>query len=137
MKNKVRLIEGFSLLTKQQIFDISAKHVLANGKPSVVLSDAGKYNGCVYTGIGCAAAPFILPEDREVARGSWYTVSNDADNKHEHLLIQEMQNCHDNASIAGERGEDCLSLNFIEEYKKRMLVVASANGLNTSVLNKS
>lgn len=138
MSSRIRLIDGFSSLTKQQMFDISAKHVLGNGKPGVLFDKDGRYNGCVYSGIGCAAAPFIHPDDRGIAYGGWYSVANTADNWHEQHFIGELQRCHDNAANdcivpGGTVNNDKFLIDFIA-YMGRL---ANRYALSTEVLNKA
>ena len=117
-------IEGFESLTKQQMFDMSAKHVLANGRRS---TDAG---GCVYSGIGCAAAPFIKPEDREAADSAeagstWpFLCSANLVPGHNSGLVAAMQRCHDSADSNG----------FVKDFKKRMREVAEWYNLSADVL---
>jgi hypothetical protein len=125
---KIRLIEGFSSLTKQQLFDISAKHVLGNGKPGI---NAG--GTCVYDGIGCAAAPFIVEEDRASAYGTWFSVAEAAKNEHEQDFVRKLQRCHDDAHMNTFGTGD----SFIKAFDKKMRVLANEYGLNTEVLDKA
>lgn len=125
---KIRLIDGFNSLTKQQIFDISAKHVLGNGKPGINLSGS-----CVYGGIGCAAAPFIAKEDREDASGTWYTVAKLAGEYHEQDFIRELQSNHDGAYTFTYNNP----ADFIEDFKKRMRLTAAQFRLSEEVLDKN
>ena len=117
-------IDGFESLTKQQMFDMSAKHVLANGRRST------NDGGCVYSGIGCAAAPFIKLEyredaDRAEAGSSWpFLCSADFVPGHNSGLVTAMQKCHDSADSNG----------FVEDFKKRMLEVAKWYNLSADVL---
>ena len=117
-------IEGFESLTKQQMFDMSAKYVLANGRRST------NDGGCIYSGIGCAAAPFIKPEyredaDRAEAGSSWsFLCSADLVPGHNSGLVSAMQQCHDSA------GSAC----FVGDFKKRMLEVAKWFNLSADVL---
>ena len=120
-------IEGFESLTKQQMFDMSAKHVLANGRRST------NDGGCVYSGIGCAAAPFIKPEyredaDRVEAGSSWpFLCSANLVPGHNSGLVTAIQKCHDSA------GSAC----FVGDIKKRMLEVAEWYNLSADVLKTS
>ena len=117
-------IDGFESLTKQQMFDMSAKHVLANGRRST------NDGGCVYSGIGCAAAPFIKLEyredaDRAEAGSSWpFLCSADFVPGHNSGLVTAMQKCHDSADSNG----------FVEDFKKRMREVAKWYNLSADVL---
>lgn len=136
---KIAFIEGFSLLTKQQIFDMAAKHVLSNGAPAVSL-DNGDYNGCTYGGIGCAASPFIVPEAREIASGSWPNVAYKAHNHHEKEFITAVQRCHDGAAKGAGNALGYKykpNPDFVSEFKAGMLSLANTYGLSAAVLNKS
>lgn len=102
------LIDGFAKLTPQQCFDISLAHVRKNGKPSVALYVDGGLKGCVYSGIGCAAAPFLTESARKTIVGSWYGVAAKASSAGEPGrinvdLIQDLQTCHDNAEMAARK----------------------------------
>ena len=89
-------------LTEREVIERSVRHVLKNGKPSVGLfkpPDAEAYVSCSYDGIGCAAAPFLIPEHRKDAdslKVNWpallkYEVVNGAHCE----LIHKLQCCHD------------------------------------------
>lgn len=128
------LIDGFAKLTPQQCFDISLAHVRKNGKPSVKLSSDGSFYGCVYSGIGCAAAPFITKSARKTIAGSWWGVAAKASEVgepgHSNVdLIQALQGCHDNAEMFARRRGGSFMAHFEEamenladqyklEYKK-------------------
>lgn len=131
------VIPGFESLTKQQIFDMAAKHVLKNGEPSV---NSGGY--CSYAGIGCAAAPFLTPTARERLVGSWGSLlsergrGNDTVPYHEHILISQTQECHDSLAT-GLYGHTLVGEEFIQEFKVHMRHVATSHGLNTFVLDET
>lgn len=111
----------FADLPPQAVFDTAAKHVLANGAKSEV-------NGrCQYSGIGCAAAPFILPEKRDLADlvGPWF------------MLVQLMYVPHQHDELMGEitRAHDSVFQEpFIPRWKYRMRRVATNFGLSHEVL---
>jgi hypothetical protein len=115
-------------MTPQEVFDKAARHVLANGEPSV-----DPTGSCVYSGIGCAAAPFIKPEFREEAAGSWYSLHLPSQGKWEHShrpdahveLIGHLQGAHDHSANLPA---------FISEFKKEMVKVAERYSLSTAVL---
>jgi hypothetical protein len=138
----IALIAGFASMSKQQLFDMAAKHVLANGKPSVEVQSDG-YGVCCYSGIGCAAAPFIAPEWRNYSRGGWSHVAYEANCDHEKFFIKELQKCHDGAAGASTRNHSTLQYtwienpDFIEDYKTAMRQVAADYKLNTEVLDKN
>lgn len=112
-------IEGFESLTKQQLFDISLSHIRTTREQSM--------NGtvtCTYQGKGCAAAPFIRPDQRAAAdRGCgvrtsspWEVLAMDDGlvPQHEWKFVQQLQSCHD---LAGQ-------YNFMLSYERRMEALA-------------
>lgn len=119
------VIEGFENLTKQQLFDMAAAHVLKNGRPSMI------GGACSYMGIGCAAAPFLTDSARKVLVGSWTGLVGDRKvPEHEEILIQRLQDCHD-----GFAGDKC-HVQFITLYKRAMREVAKQFNLDPSILEK-
>ena len=130
MKPEDNVIPGFEKLSKQELFDMAAAHVLKNGKASM-------WGGsCSYKGIGCAAAPFLTPERREGNPGSWLTLSRREEvPQHEATFIQDLQLCHDAPAAeqrdAGGRYDDKW---FIEQYKMKMKLLAKANNLSPAIL---
>lgn len=118
-------IPGFVKLSRQEIFDISAKHILSTKTKSV---DGGT---CMYSGTGCAAAPFILPEhradcDKQGDATSWSgLVSARLVPRHEAGLVQRLQSCHDSAP-SGDA--------FMAGWRQRMLDLAKYAGLSDQVL---
>lgn len=123
-------IPGFENLSRQEIFNISVRHVLANGKKS--MND----QQCVYSGIGCAAAPFIREEERQASDGrcssmvggsNWANLRSGGYVPDHHVeFIQNLQQCHDNSS-----DDD----NFIDDFKDRARAFALHYELKTDVLN--
>ena len=133
--SKYITIDGFESLTKQQMFDISAKHILAAGKCSA--NDQGT---CSYAGSGCAAAPFIREDQREIADGldisgwgtGWKSLSDNGHvPKHEDDFVVRLQLCHDDA-ITVSSEED---FNFMELWEDSMRILAAEHGLSTAVLD--
>ena len=130
-------IPGFEKLTQQEMFDISARHILATGKPSV---NEGS-TLCVYAGSGCAAAPFIREDQREIADGldtsgwgtGWQWLSNDGHvPKHEDDFVVRLQLCHDDNAATVSSEED---FNFMELWEDSMRILAAEHGLSTAVLD--
>lgn len=116
------VIDGFENLTKQQLFDMAAAHVLKNGRPSMI---GGQ---CSYRGIGCAAAPFLTDSARKVLLGSWTGLVGDRRvPEHEKGFIQKLQDCHD--AYAGAE-------QFITLYKRSMSSLAEELNLDPSILEK-
>lgn len=134
------VIEGFESLTLQQLFDISARHVLANGRASYSthLNGDGLVVGgsCVYSGIGCAAAPFLTPVARGWLKGRWEKlVAERLVPRHEWEFIQDLQDAHDRADRS--KYQDCSDgpdQRFITSFKLRMKLLANRKGLDKSVL---
>lgn len=121
------VIDGFEDLTPQQVFDMAARHVLANGEPSL------QGAACSYAGIGCAAAPFLRPEVRdnpELRGKGWGSLCDfnivPANNN---SLISALQGCHDGA--ANRTGAE-----FIATFRGRMHSVAEEHGLSAAVLDE-
>lgn len=95
-------IEGFESLTKQQLFDISLTHIRTTRERSMK-DDIN----CTYQGTGCAAAPFIRPDQRAAAdvgrddraSSAWEVLVEELlVPEHEREFVQRLQSCHDNAS---------------------------------------
>lgn len=112
-------------MSKQEIFDTSARHVLKNRRPSM------RGGICCYDGIGCAAAPFLKPESRHQAdteESTWdqLAVLGYVD-QHELELIRELQKCHDDAALEKR-------LDFMAGWKESMLALGQHLNLNTDVL---
>lgn len=92
------VIPGFEQLTPQQVFDISAAHLLKQGKRSM----APNGNDCAYRGVGglqCAAGPFVTDD---FARGnniiSWQRLAEEGAVPKTNLgLICMLQYAHDKA----------------------------------------
>lgn len=117
------VIDGFESLTPQQCFDIAAKHVLSTGVKCMTRDRV-----CTYTGVGCAAAPFLTEEGRNTIVGSWSTVVSRWEQPDTNeSIIQEVQICHD-----GSRdGPD-----FLQDFKKAMICVADNYSLSPAVFDK-
>jgi hypothetical protein len=113
------VIDGFEQLTPQQCFDMAARHVLANGRPSI--DESGS---CCYTGIGCAAAPFLTEEGKR-QNWAWGSMPGRPDTNED--LIGAMQDAHDYADRAPDR--------FVDDFKDRMRQLAEDRGLSTAVLD--
>lgn len=118
-------IPELDTLTSQQVFDISVKHVLKNGKPSM----CAKFGGCTYGGIGCAAAPFLKEEYRECTWGSWAGLIGEGKvSPYHNRLIARLQSAHDYAASASANGEP-----FIGCFKDIIAHIAKEFNLNGEV----
>jgi len=126
----LNVIPGFESLTPQQCFDMSAKHVIKNGKACV-----SEYGNCVYSGIGCAAALFLTPSARiradEMANeggSDWLTLAGGSFvPKKNATLIRKIQNCHD---------LNKLEVPFVDFFRRDMRELAKKEGLDDSVLDQ-
>lgn len=115
----IKLIPGFDNLTRQQMFDISLAHIRTTRTQSM------EDYVCMYTGSGCAAAPFIEPESRaamddHAARTGWRDLICEYDvSSHEADFVAELQCCHDLATVD----------EFMYSYERRMERLARNCGL--------
>ena len=143
--SKYITIDGFESLTKQQMFDISAKHILSTGKPSYVNNNNG-LQGCVYQGSGCAAAPFIREEERKKAdepkfyfdtkypySGWGDLASNNLVPRHHQDLVADFQVCHDTYASKVVTDDD-LAI-WLSNWKVAMRRVAKIHELDPSILD--
>lgn len=132
MTNERIVIDGFESLTKQQAFDMAAKHVLKNGDPSINENDDGETT-CTYGGIGCAAAPFLKESARaRTPNKTWTSLAGDAIvPQHLTAFIGELQHAHDNAAVGGPK---LRGVEFVEAFKKNMLSLADLEDLDASSL---
>ena len=128
--SKFITIDGFENLTKQQMFDMAAKHILTTKKKSV-----SEHGTCLYSGSGCAASVFIKPEFRKTADDfdydsgtGWATLAGEG-LAPDHLtrFVVDLQVAHDGPNDGP---------NFLYEYVSRMSVIAEQNGLDSSILEK-
>ena len=117
-------IPGFEKKSKQELFNMSLAHVRSTGQRS--LNPSG---GCCYSGIGCAASPFLLPEKRAEADAIADTSSSDWDGLRDqnvvpyknYKFVSQLQDCHDRAYPT--EGE------FLPQYEAKMKGVARQHGL--------
>lgn len=128
MKPKYVTIRGFEKYTLQQIFNMSAAHLLTTRERSERPS-----GGCIYSGIGCAAAPFIrqseharcdrLSMDSSVANGSGWLDLQDANLVPSHFAqqIAALQGIHDHHPV--------------RDWSAELQKFAIQYNLNTSVLS--
>lgn len=115
-------IPGFESMTAQEVFDMSARHVLANGRPSM------DGDNCVYYGIGCAAAVFIREDSRTLPMktATWNRVVSDGlAPDHNKQLIRELQYAHDSSHD---------STKFVESFTDYLRWIARDYGLSAAVL---
>lgn len=129
--NKYITIEGFENLTKQQMFDMSAKHILSTKTKSF-----NEDGNCSYAGTGCAAAPFIREECRAAAdvdpsggaATGWGFLRSRGDvPEHNAEFVRELQYCHDET-------EHEVGSMFVDEWLDSMYRLAEHMGLDTTVL---
>lgn len=132
-------IDGLESMTQQQIFDLSAKHIMATQQKSV--SDNGL---CVYSGIGCAASVFLKDDEArqycdalnpDAAEGKpscesgWESLVRLKLAPLEHAgLITSLQITHDSAKTGEE---------FLDSWKKKMLEIAKRHHLDNSILDQA
>lgn len=121
-------IEGFEALTQQQLFDMSAKHIIEQGKPGQSSSGTCSYKA------GCAASIFIKHDERSYAddSGSWEDLEIHGDVPETHSdFVERLQICHDRAAIETfkDGGEG-----FIADWSARMQILAKQYNLNTDAL---
>lgn len=120
-------INEFESLTKQQMFDMAAKHIITTRQQSV-----DEDCQCCYSGSGCAASVFLKPECREKADNlsapGWIRLADRGYVPvHEKTFIGELQLCHDSAT----NGEA-----FFYNWIRRMHELAKSYGLGTAVLDE-
>lgn len=117
------VVAGFEAMTQQEIFDTAVAHIAKTRTKSV--SDR---KACVYSGTGCNAAPFIIPERRLAAdsAGEWdrLVVHGHAPKEH-HTFMVFLQRAHDFAYN---------SYAFMSLWKVEMRNLALQFGLDASKL---
>lgn len=123
--NEYITIFNFERLSKQELFDMSAKHLLQTRRRST----SNNTDACVYSGSGCGAAPFIRATMHSTADyyGSWHGLcSVRKAPTHECDFVQQLQDAHDGA----DDGDS-----FITTWKPRMIKLAQKFDLSTAVLD--
>jgi hypothetical protein len=126
--------------TRQQAFDMAAKHLISTGKPSV---DEGRFQGCIYSGSGCAMRPFLgndLKRLKELDnQGGLDSVNKDLLPKYvvsDFEFYTAIQLCHDTPVICFKNDDDdanALNQQWRVEWRQEMFKVANKYGLNTHV----
>ena len=117
-------IPGFEKKSKQELFNMSLAHVRSTGQRS--LNPSG---GCCYSGIGCAASPFLLPEKRAAADAIAAISCSDWGGLVEENVVPyinyefvgQLQMCHDRDFPGGGK--------FLTQYEARMEELARHHGL--------
>lgn len=132
-------IPGFDELTKQQMFDMSAKHI---GSTGVQSRDSD--GNCVYGGNGCAAAPFLTEEGKAIgdertikaqnsmaeSGGGWWALTKEQlVSKHNSDFICRLQDAHDTTPAFADNDE------FHKNYDSIMRNLAREHNLNTEALD--
>lgn len=124
------VIEGFENLTPQEVFDMGARQVIANGEQNLAKEDGREGLICSYKGKGCAAAVFLTEEARQTLVGSWPRLWSEGFVPDcNYGLISEIQTCHDTYCSANESPEE-----FLRYFADEMERVADNYGLSTKVL---
>lgn len=105
-------IDGFEQLSKQQLFDMALSHIRSTRRQAKHVA-----GGCTYAGTGCAASPFLRPQERTTAYAGWMDLLRQAlVPSHEPSLVCRIQSAHDNyfGDAAG----------FMPHFEKEMSEVA-------------
>lgn len=91
-------IEGFEDLTPQQVFDISAKHLLTQSEKSMDFAGA-----CLYdNGMGekCAAGVFLTGDVSDYEGMGWYDLVNSGVAPPNNIdIISSLQEVHDTVDV--------------------------------------
>lgn len=135
-------IPGFEQMSQQQLFDTSVAHVAKTRTRSVRTSRdplglSGSKPVCVYSGCGCAAAPFLLESERDNADGlgGWTSLVNrQVVPLHEADFVRELQRAHDLG--ADVKNSDPNYEPFMVGWKRRMYNIADIFKLDTTELDK-
>lgn len=120
-------IPSFEDMTYQQLFDAAAEHIASTRAKSSKNQTEGQRNaqGCIYSGSGCAASPFILDGYREQADeiGNWESLENEelVPVCQNNAFVSRLQSCHDLSPYGS---------GFMNEWKAKMLVLAGAFDLD-------
>lgn len=90
-------IDGFESLTDQEVFDISAKHLLKQGEKSL---DVNRSDLCMYRGpseLQCAAGPFLKDKQaKKCETMGWRELTNKGMVPDRHsILVTRLQHVHD------------------------------------------
>jgi hypothetical protein len=121
------------------MFDMAAKHVIANGPSWNPENDC-----CQYSGSGCAASVFILPHCRNIADkkgGAWLGMVNlRLASNHNIELIMKLQNCHDDACTAALQPmtickREVNRENFFTRWQHDMKNLAKQRGLSSAAVD--
>lgn len=115
-------IPELETMTAQEVFDKALQHVYATKKKS------GSNERCMYSGIGCAASPFLIKEYRKHAsnrkNSAWVDLvqTNTVIDKHI-ILISRIQGAHDYAGMESEK-------DFMDDFVYDMKEIANEFELN-------
>ena len=121
-------IPGFENMSRQELFNASARHLLRTGKKSCLPDDGS----CCYQGSGCAAAPFLAPgnhaiADTAVVLPTWKVLAtNNLVPPHEVEFVGALQRCHDTAAVEA----------FMPQWGYEMRQLADDWGLDASILDE-
>ncbi len=126
-------IEGFETKSKQELFDMAAKHIIANG-PSFNTS----LQSCRYGGSGCAAAVFICDHLRSFADGigSWRSLlAQNVIPENNFELVRSLQDTHDGAVLAAKEDGVINVSNFFTRWQFDMRTIAKFHGVSSAVVD--
>lgn len=126
-------IEGFEQLTQQQIFDMSAKHMLSLDKRSMIPGCGGDM-ACSYAGTGCAASVFLTDKGKKYLEGNWHSlIAFHGISPYQCTLVASLQQIHDNAPD-GQGRSDGDKTTYLAHCRYHLTKLASEYNLSTAVL---
>ena len=124
--------------TRQQAFDLAAKHLMTTRKQSKI-----EAVGCVYSGSGCALRPFAPNDPDELAE--WDKTGSVCDFPSNMLpsyinddieFYDRLQAAHDRPVYVNDMNAEEVDELWFEQWKESMQRVAENFNLDASVLNK-
>lgn len=126
MNNTERyLVDGFDTLTPEQVVDLAYAHIHKTLRKS-----ANASGNCMYSGLGCAAAPFVKPEKRNNvdAYGGWRNLVSSKKLSEANMdLIVAVQTCHDSVDTNSFANPD--NTYFVENFDEKLRRVCVTHGL--------
>lgn len=124
----------------QEAFNISAAHLLKTRKPSYKVIDSGADIICLYSGSGCAIAPFIPNPTKIAELWEGRTVSS-MNRKVLPPFIRRnigffvrLQDAHDSSVEYCHKTDNMES--WLEMWKEKMREIAKSFKLDDSILNE-
>ena len=122
-------LKGTKMGIKQDLLDISYKHIIKQGRPSI--TDTGFCRYSDGNGGGCGAWPFITTYSPDMENLGWTQVvsrfpsSLDERAVEDSIFVQTLQEMHDKAAQSINR----MGQGFIENYKHRVELFVEKHGL--------